>query len=197
MSQLLALVLVIALAVVVLFPTDGWSESSLDAGTIELRTRGDAYRSAVQRSAPNQSATLTYATVGLGAGYFVTSIFEVFGDFTYTYAKTSRENGATDLAQSRVGGLVGIIANFHSTQSVMPFVSIAAGPIWNARTPEELPHKTTIVAPSIDAGVRVLVSRLASLNFSGYYQHERYAYGQEDTDADKFGVRFGISLFLR
>ncbi len=55
----------------------------------------------------------------------------------------------------------------------------------------------TLIFPDIGGGVKFFITDHALLRTEFFYQHVSNAFGLEDVDADEFGLRAGVSIFVK
>lgn len=167
-------------------------ESPITAHSLEIRAWGYYTRENLTRD----KIQLTQGHASVGAGYLLTSIFEVFMDVALLHSSAERRDTGDGYRNTYFGGLLGMIGNYPSGNSIVPFLSVGAGVVGVARDNDDLHQKTTVVLPSLDLGARLMFSRNASINLSAYYEHLINALHENGTKSDEYGIRFGVSLYL-
>ncbi len=166
--------------------------AALDKGTVELET-SVAFDHASFSHSGEKLGTNTAFDGSVGAAYSLTRMFQVGGGLLFSTNSFSPEGGSTSSYHS-VGGSVDVTANFRAPSGLVPFVRVGLGA--QGFGGDNFPDaKTSVLAPLVRAGVRVLIADAGSVNLSLAYRHETNADGVDGDDANRFGLAVGISLF--
>ena len=160
------------------------ADAALEQGTLELAPALSYTHSSY--SAPGAgSASVTQFAGTLGLGYCMSDRAELLGAFILNHI-------SGDFGDATTGGLSGGMGlNFPSSGSnIVPFLQAEVGFLSNSGGGE-----TTLILPSIAAGIRCLIGNSASVNFAAGYQHQTNALGVSDVSANILGLQIGVSIF--
>ncbi len=187
-------VVVLALALVAscALPPSHAVAAALDKGTVEVEGSVSFDHASFSHSG-EKAGTETHFDGTVGAAYSLTRMFQVGGGLLLSTSSFSDVVGSS-FSNHAIGGSVDVTANFKTVSGLVPFVRVGAGALGfggDAYTDA----KTSILAPMVRAGVRVLVADAGSINLSVAYRHETNADGVNGDDANRFGLAVGISLF--
>lgn len=166
--------------------------ATLEKGTLELTPALSFTRNSFSVSG-SDAGSLTILTASGLLGYCVTDHFEVVGGLLVNYQSIEVPGFGSESATS-LGLLGGVQYNFSSGGETIPFVRGALGIVTNSGN-LSAGDQTTVIAPSLLAGLRMLVGASASVNFGVGYQHQTNALGVQDLSANTFGLEIGVSIF--
>ena len=187
-------VVILALALLAscaLLPSHAFA-AALDKGTVEIEGSVSFDHASFSHSG-EKLGTQTLFDGTLGAAYSLTRMFQVGGGLLFSASSFSPEGGSTS-SDHAIGGSVDVTANFKTASGLVPFVRVGVGAMGFGG--DNYPDaKTSVLAPLVRAGVRVLVADAGSVNLSLSYRHETNADGVDGDDANRFGLAVGISLF--
>lgn len=164
----------------------------LDQGTLELETSVSLDHSSFTHSG-SSTGTVTNFDGTVGAAWSLTRIVQLGGGLLFSSSSFSPE-GEASISSHAVGGSVDVTANFRAPSGLVPFVRLGIGAMGFGGDGFE-GSKSSLLAPMVRAGVRVLVGDAGSANFSVSYRHDTNADGVPDDDANRFGFAVGFSLF--
>jgi hypothetical protein len=164
----------------------------LGKGAVEIGPSLAYSHSSYSFSGSSDFSTTTVDVNGF-VGYFVTDMVEVGGSLLVTYL--SIDAGPSANASSTDAGLTGgITLNFVSSGNVVPFVRGSLG--FTSHSGEaSFGSQSTLIAPLLEGGLRAMVGRSASVNFTVGYQHHSDALGVPDESANIVTFGVGVSLF--
>lgn len=125
-------------------------------------------------------------------GYFVSDMVELGGGLLVSH-QTVDFGGPAESATA--AGLIGGVAlNFVLSGNVVPFVRGSVGFLSNSGDFSE-GTMTTVIAPLLEGGVRLMVGRSASVNFVVGYQHQSNVNGLQDLSRNSVTLGVGVSVF--
>lgn len=169
------------------------SAATLEKGTVELQTNAAFVHSSYSFSGDHVGNT-TLINLAAGVGYCVSSLFEIDGGLQLTHASFDDDGGGSSSATA-FGFTAGVTANLPlSSESVVPFVGAGLGVLaFSGDAPSG--SETSVTAPYVRGGLRVLVGNSASVNFGLAYAHQTNAEGVKDLNNNQIGLTVGISIF--
>jgi hypothetical protein len=186
--KLAALPLALALGAALLSPAA--RAASLTKGTLELETSVDLTHSAFTSSPVNST---TYFSGSVGAAYSVTSLLQVGGAVDLAHFGQESDSLGS-FSDNAYGASADLTANFPTPNNLIPFVRAGVG--FETFSGDTYARTTTsVIAPYVRAGVRVLVGNSASVNLSLTYRHETNADGNKGEGANVVGLSAGLSIF--
>jgi hypothetical protein len=167
------------------------SAGGIEQGTVELST--STFFSFNSYSDDDEDLSITNVNIAGGIGYFATNIFEVITGLAIVHQSIDPGDGES-FSTTDLGLGMSLRFNFGTESKMVPYVGIGAGIVGHSGdTPNE---EVTIVAPSIEAGFRVVVGSRASVNIGAAYEHQINALGVEDVSGNVILVGVGISAFV-
>jgi len=166
--------------------------ATLEKGTIELTPSLGFSRNSFSYSGSDAGSLTTLTANGL-IGYCITDHVELGGGLLINYQSADIPGFGSESATS-LGVVGGMQYNFSSGGQTIPFVRGAIGVVTNSGN-LSAGDRTTVIAPAISAGLRVLVGSAASVNFGVGYQHQTSALGVQDLSANTFAMEIGVSIF--
>jgi hypothetical protein len=167
--------------------------ASFEAGTVEFGI--DATLSHSSYTYEDQAvAKRDDISVTTGVGYCVTDLLELKGSLLFTYASANPEGGESASA-SAFGALGGLVVNFGSGGTMVPYVQGSVGVLSYSGDGYEN-SEATLVLPRLGAGVRFMVGESASINCGAFWQLLSNAEGVEELSANQFGLAVGTSLLF-
>ena len=189
--RILAFALVAAALAVPTAPAQGASSAvavggGIPSGSIEFSPTVTFSHSNFRREGYGNVETSTQLTASPTLGYCVSDHWEVTGGLLMRHFS---ENGSSDTA---LGASAGLGYNFSPQGSFIPFANVGFGALFYDGFSMDA---TAVLAPTLTAGVRVLVGPTASVNMSLGYQHESNANGEFNASANRVVAGVGVSLF--
>lgn len=138
------------------------------------------------------SSDFTTTTLDVNAflGYFVSDMVELGGALLVSYQAVDF-GGGFDGSTTSAGLTGGVTVNFVSSGNVVPFLRGSVGFLSNSESGSE----TTLIAPLLEGGLRVMVGSSASVNFGVGYQRLSNALGVQDETANVVTLGVGVSVF--
>jgi len=170
------------------------SAATLEKGTIELTPSLGFSRNSFSFSGSDVGSITVLSASGL-LGYSVTDHVQLGGGLLVNHQAFSSP-GSTSDSETSLGVIAGLQYNFSGGGQTIPFVRGAVGVATHSGN-LSVGDKTTVIAPALSAGLRVLVGSSASVNFGVGYQHESGALGLQDLGANTFTIEIGLSIFTR
>jgi hypothetical protein len=154
----------------------------LAPGAIELTPNVSFNHSSTKREGYGNVDTFTRFDFTPTVGFCLTDRFEATSGVTLRHV---REN---DNHQTALGFTAGLLYNFPSRGTMIPFAGIGFGAIFNDGFTF---NETALIAPSLTGGMRLLVGSTASVNLSLGYQHET----DNHVSTNQLLGSVGVSLF--
>ena len=152
------------------------------AGSIELAPNVAFHHSSTKREGYGNVDTFTQLDFTPTVGFCLTDRFEATSGVTLRHV---REN---DNHQTGVGFSAGLLYNFPSQGTMIPFAGLGFGALFNDGFTF---NETALIAPSLTGGLRLLVGGSASVNLSLGYQHET----DNHVSTNQLLGGVGVSLF--
>lgn len=173
--------------------------SELGKGAIELNP-SLAYSHNSHSGYAGVDITTTTLDVSGFVGYFVSDRLELGGALLVSRESLviGEDGGGSGSAQSATAaGLVGGVAlNFPASGRLVPFVRGSVGFLSNSGD-LYIDNSTTVIAPLLEGGLRVMVGGSASVNVVVGYAHRSNAYGVQDQTIRSVTLGVGVSVFPR
>jgi len=170
------------------------SESSpLGKGALEINP-SLAYSHNSYSSFGSTDFTTTTVNVSGFLGYFVSDMIEVGGAVLVSYQSFDFGAPIGSSSSTSAGLTGGVAVNFVSSGNVVPFLRGSLGFLSNSGD-AGFGTETTVIAPLLEGGLRVMVGSSASVNFVVGYQHQTSALGVQDESANVITLGVGVSVF--
>jgi len=159
---------------------------TVPAGTIEFSPSVSYSHWNMKREGYGNVDTFTKLEITPTLGYCVSDHFEVTGGFM------TRHESSNGNSETALGTTAGVIYNFNPQGGFVPFASLGFGALFYDGFHLD---NTAVLAPMVNAGVRVLVGSSASVNASLGFQHEANAQGESGLSSNRLVAGVGVSLF--
>ena len=151
-------------------------------GSIEITPNVSFSHSSLKREGYGNVDTFTQFDFDPALGFCFTDHFEAMGGLLLRHQST---NGSRETA---LGASAGLTYNFAPQGKMIPFVGAGFGTFFNDGFTF---NNTSVLAPALTGGIRVLVGNTGSVNLRLGYEHETD--GSVSTNRILGGV--GVSLF--
>jgi hypothetical protein len=166
--------------------------ATLREGTVELAPSMSLTRTSLSFLG-SDAGSITSITGSARLGYCLTNRVEIDGELLVDHTSIDPPGSPSENATSiGIGG--GLTFNFASSSQTIPFLRFGLGILTNSGD-LSAGTETTVLAPVIEGGLRVLVGSSASVNFAAQYEHAENAFGDPDLNANTFGLVVGVSVF--
>lgn len=165
---------------------DGAAANQIAAGSIEFAPTVSFSHWNMKREGYGNVDNFTRLDFAPTLGLCVTSHYEVTGGLLARHQST---NGTSDTA---LGASAGLQYNFAAGGNVIPFAGLGFGTLFYGGFSL---HDTSVLAPMITGGIRVLVGPSAAVNLSLGYQHESNAQGEFNASSNRIVGAVGVSVF--
>lgn len=159
---------------------------TVPAGTIEFSPSVSYSHWNMKREGYGNVDTFTKLEITPTIGYCVSDHYEVTGGFM---TRHESQPGSSDTA---LGTTAGLTYNFNPQGGFIPFASLGFGVLFYDGFHLD---NTAVLAPMVNAGMRVLVGSSASVNASLGFQHEANAQGESGLSSNRLVAGVGVSLF--
>jgi hypothetical protein len=159
---------------------------TVPAGTIEFSPSVSYSHWNMKRQGYGNVDTFTKLEITPTIGYCVSDHYEVTGGFM---TRHESQPGSSDTA---LGTTAGLTYNFNPQGGFIPFASLGFGVLFYDGFHLD---NTAVLAPMVNAGVRVLVGSSASVNANLGFQHEANAQGESGLSSNRLVAGVGVSLF--
>jgi len=159
---------------------------TVPAGTIEFSPSVSYSHWNMKREGYGNVDTFTKLEITPTLGYCVSNHYEVTGGFM------TRHESSNGMSETALGTTAGLVYNFNPQGGFIPFASVGFGVLFYDGFHLD---NTAVLAPMINAGVRVLVGSSASVNASLGFQHEANAQGESGLSSNRLVAGVGVSLF--
>jgi hypothetical protein len=165
--------------------------AEIEKGTVEVTTQ--SFFSYASYS-PDSGSDVTVTTINIdaGVGYFATSLLEVMGGIVVLHQGLDEEGGGS-FSTTDFGVAGALRLNFATSGTAVPFLGAGLGIVTHGGDTDN--DETTLIAPSVEAGVRFLVGSSASVNMALGYQFRSNALGVKDVSGNIILLGVGISAF--
>ena len=138
---------------------------------------------------------ITHLTAIALLGYCLTDRFEIGGGLLMEHQSLSFPGTTTEKATS-IGVTSGLQFNAGRSGRMLPFVRAAIGVATNSGVLSP-GNRTTLIAPILQVGLRVVAGSSTSVNFGLGYRHQSSARGVVDLSANTVDAEIGVSFFPR
>jgi len=159
---------------------------TVPSGTVEFSPSVSYSHWNVKREGYGNVDTFTKLEITPTIGYCVSNHYEVTGGFM------TRHESSNGMSETALGTTAGLIYNFNPQGGFIPFASVGFGALFYDGFHLD---NTAVLAPMINAGVRVLVGSSASVNASLGFQHAANAQGESGLSSNRLVAGVGVSLF--
>ena len=159
---------------------------TVPSGTVEFSPSVSYSHWNVKREGYGNVDTFTKLEITPTIGYCVSDHYEVTGGFM------TRHESSNGMSETALGTTAGLTYNFSPQGGFIPFASVGFGALFYDGFHLD---NTAVLAPMINAGVRVLVGSSASVNASLGFQHEANAQGESGLSSNRLVAGVGVSLF--
>jgi hypothetical protein len=159
---------------------------TVPAGTIEFSPSVSYSHWNMKRQGYGNVDTFTKLEITPTIGYCVSDHYEVTGGFM---TRHESQPGSSDTA---LGTTAGLTYNFNPQGGFIPFASLGFGVLFYDGFHLD---NTAVLAPMVNAGMRVLVGSSASVNANLGFQHEANAQGESGLSSNRLVAGVGVSLF--
>jgi len=171
------------------------SAQGLGAGIIEVSPSFLISHASSSQSSVGFNSSSTTVALNTGVGYCFTRSFEVQGTILIDHLSQDlpgTPGGGFDVTQAGLSG--GVTYNFPASGMTIPFARAELGFLVNSNDFVG-GDETSLIAPSLTLGLRVMTGRTASVNLAVNYLHEGNAEGIPDLTQDQIAFAVGVSLF--
>jgi hypothetical protein len=170
------------------------SAAALTRGTVELTPSLSFSHQSFSFNGSDAGSLSTLAASGI-LGYCTSDKLEVLGGLLVSHQSVSNP-GFGSASATAIGLTGGAQLNFASSGNTIPFVRGALGFLVNSGD-AAAGTETTLIAPILEAGLRVLVGSKASVNMGVGYQHQSNAGGVNNLSSNIIVLDLGVSIFPR
>lgn len=160
--------------------------TQVSAGSIELTPNVAFTHSNFKREGYGNVETFTQLDVTPTIGYCLSNHYEVTGG---VITRHTSDNGNSD---TNLGAIAGLTYNFSSKSNLIPFASAGFGALFYDGFGFD---RTSVLAPMLTGGLRVLIGPSASVNMTLAFQHESNAQGDFNATANRLIAGVGVSIF--
>jgi len=154
----------------------------LQAGAIELSPKVSFSHSSMKREGYGNVDNFTQFDLAPSVGFCLNRRYQVNG------AVLVRHEAVNGARATSLGALTGLTYNFTSQGAVIPFGGVAFGTLFNSGFTFD---NTSVLAPVLSGGVRVLVGNAGSVNLSLGYEHETDGH----VSVNRLVSAVGVSIF--
>ena len=156
--------------------------NQLSQGSIEITPNVSFSHASLKREGYGNVDTFTQFDFDPSIGFCFTDHFEA------TCGLLVRHQSTNGMGETALGASAGLNYNFSPQGRMIPFVGAGFGTFFNDGFTF---NNTSVLAPALTGGIRVLVGNTGSVNLRAGYEHETD--GQVSTNRFLGGV--GVSLF--
>jgi len=169
--------------------------AGLAKGTLELGPSLAYAHSSYEFQGSSDFSTTTL-DVNAFLGYCLNPRVELGGSVLVSYQSVEFPGSIFGNASATSAGLTGgITLNFSTAGNAVPYLRASLGFLANSGDATE--HETTVLAPMLEGGLRLMVGNSASVNFAVGYQHRSDAFGVQDESANVITFGVGVSVFTK
>jgi len=141
----------------------------------------------------------TSISITPGLGFFVIPKLSLEPKLLFQHYSVNWESGFfEDYSTTHFGALFHVVYHFEgsSESKFIPFIFGGAGFASHSGDVGEA-DEMTMILPDIGGGIKVFVTNDAVIRSALFYQHTSNAGGVKDADANDFGLRAGVSIFVK
>jgi len=204
----ISLIIMILLAVSFVPLNFAFSQGEKTAkGRIELGGDINFDRSSISYKFDGEDVSVTYTDITLMPrfGYFVIPKLAIEPRFVIINTGVSSDvEGAEDYSVTHFGLMLNAAYHFErkSESKYVPFVFGGGGFISHSGDVEELGEgekadEMTLILPDVGGGIKIFVTNDAVIRAELFYARTSNAEGVKDADANDFGIRAGVSIFVK
>jgi hypothetical protein len=135
-------------------------------------------------------------------GYFVIPKLEIEPKLLVNFSSYKPKKDGKTSSMTNLGGILNVAYHFEGAMDskVIPFVFAGVGILSNSakdygETVKDL--KTTLIAPDAGVGIKYFITERGTIRVEGYIQRLDKAEGIDKLVETDFGLRGGITLFLK
>ena len=144
-----------------------------------------------------EHVSVTNLTISPRFGWFISPGLALEPRFLLVH-QTINPEGGNDYSATDFGAIFNVAYHFEgrSESHYVPFLFAGIGFV--SHFGDVGPYdEWTMILPDMGAGVKFFFTDHAVFRAELFYQHVSNALGLEDLDADEFGLRAGVSIFIR
>ncbi|TMQ72772.1 MAG: hypothetical protein E6K81_06560 [Candidatus Eisenbacteria bacterium] len=188
-----AAILVVLVAASTLGPAAARA-AAFGRGTLEFTPSLGFSHASLSFGGTDAGSTTTLDVLGL-VGYGVTDRVELTGGLLLDHRAVSAPGSSSESATA-IGATAGLQLNLAGRGRVIPFFRGAVGVATHSGDLSP-GTQTTLIAPIVAAGIRLMVGASASVNVGVGYRHESTALGVSDLSGNTLEAEVGVSIIAR
>ncbi len=144
-----------------------------------------------------EDGSITQLIISPRVGWFVGPGLALEPRFLMAHQTESPE-GEEDYSVTDFGAIFNVAYHFEGTSGsdYVPFLFGGIGFVTHGGD-VGVADEMTLIFPDIGGGFKFFITDHALLRTEFFYQHVSNALGWEDLDADEFGLRAGVSIFVK
>jgi len=185
-------ILAVGLAITTCFASFAYDTRSTEK-TVELTTSAAFNYNSLSSSGQSLGST-TEMRASLGIGYFFTPMLEMLTAVRLGHTTIS-PSGTSSVTDTELGLGGTLLVNFGTSGNPSPFVGV--GVAFQVHAGDLSGNNPTLVAPSLQAGMRFPIGNSASFNMIVSFEHQMDALGIQDVTSNVILFGVGISAFVR
>jgi hypothetical protein len=134
-------------------------------------------------------------------GCFVKPKLELEPTLLFEHTSTDPDN-AEGASGTAIGGILNVLYHFESanhtdSHKLVPFVFAGAGFVFYSGDLYPDDAEPAMVLPNAGGGIKFFITNSAVIRGEAFWEHVTNQGGLEDNDADHFGIRAGVSIFVK
>lgn len=143
------------------------------------------------------NGSITNLTISPRVGWFIAPGLALEPRFLMAH-QTVSPDGGEDYSVTDFGTIFNVAYHFEGTSGshYVPFLFGGIGFVTHGGDVGAA-DEMTLILPDIGGGFKFFITDHALLRTEFFYQHVSNALGWEDVDADEFGLRAGVSIFVK
>jgi hypothetical protein len=144
-----------------------------------------------------EHGSITNLTISPRFGWFVSPGLALEPRFLLVHQTVNPEVG-NDFSATDFGAIFNVAYHFEGRRDsdYVPFLFGGIGFVTHSGDVGNA-DEVTMILPDLGAGIKFFFTDHAVFRAEFFFQHVSNAFGLEDMDADEFGIRAGVSIFIR
>ena len=192
MKKLFAVMMVLALVVLLPFSLASSAEEKTAKGRVELGGNVGFTHSSYE------GGSITDIAVMPRLGYFVIPKLEL--EPTLLVSNTSYSpDGGDSYSGTEFGLIFNVAYHFESASEskLVPFIFAGLGFASYSGDYYGDDTEMSMIMPDVGGGVKYFITNSALIRGEAFWEHVTNESGMKDNDADHFGIRAGVSIFVK
>jgi len=132
-------------------------------------------------------------------GYFVIPKLEIEPRLIFSrYSINYKSEDFEDWSFTTLGAIFAVAYNFETAGKMVPFVFGGFGfQTYSSDPKPEKDYETTMILPTVGGGIKAFLTDHGVIRFEAFYERHDKAGGVDKLTSNNFGIRAGVSVFLK